>query len=60
MMYNKYDIVINLLHTTEEVKHFVYIAFAMFSKHDLVLIKEVNASLFQERDYYLYKVCYVY
>ena len=56
-----YDIVNNLLHTTGQAMHYiVYITFAMFSKHYLVLILEVHANVFQERDYYLYKVCDVY
>ena len=52
-------VVNNLLHTTGQAMHIVYITFAMFSKHYLV-IYEVNANVFQERDYYLYKVCDVY
>ena len=55
-----YDIVNNLLHTTRQAMHIVYIMFAMFSKHYLVLMEEVHANVFQERDYYLYKVCDVY
>ena len=31
-----YDIVNNLLHTTRQAMHIVYITFAMFSKHYLV------------------------
>ena len=40
MRYNKYmyDIVNNLLHTTGQARHIVYITSAMFSKHYLVLI----------------------
>ena len=53
-------VVNNLLLTTCQAMHIVYITFAMFSKHYLVLIYEVNANVFRERDYYLYKVCVVY
>ena len=55
-----YDIVNDLLHTTRQAMHIVYITFAMFSKHYLVLMQEVNANVFQERGYYLCKVCDVY
>ena len=34
-----YDIVNNLLHTTGQAMHIVYITFAMFSKHYLVLMR---------------------
>ena len=53
-------VVNNLLHTTGHAMHIVYITFAMFSKHYLVLTEEVHGNVFQERDYYLYKVCDVY
>ena len=43
-----YDVVNNLVHNTGQVMHIVYITFAMFSKHYLVLIEEVNANMFQE------------
>ena len=33
-----YDIVNNLLHTTRKAMYIVYITFAMFSKHYLVLM----------------------
>ena len=59
-MYMYYDIVNNLLHTTCQAMYIVYIMFVMFFKYYLVLIYEVHANVFQERDYYLYKVCDVY
>ena len=53
-------VVNNLLHTTGQAMNIVYITFAMFSKHYLELIYDVNANVFQKRDYYLYKVCDIY
>ena len=53
-------VVNNLLHTTGQAMHIDYITFSMFSKHFLELIYDVNANVFQKRDYYLYKVCDVY
>ena len=60
MRYNNSLVVNNLLHTTGQAMYIAYITFAMFSKHYVVLILEINANMFQERDYYLYKVCHVY
>ena len=57
-----YDIALvnNLLHSTRQAMHIVYITFAMFSKHYLVLMEEVHANVFHERDDCLYKVCDAY
>ena len=71
-----HDIVNNLLHTTDQAMHIVYITLRCFQdilwcwyrtsmrtcsrKGIIIYTKYVNANVFQERDYYLYKVCDVY
>ena len=47
MRCNKYYIVNNLFYATGQAYYLHYVA--MFSKHSLVLIKEVNVSVFLEQ-----------